>query len=387
MPSVGGGATEGRSFTRVRRTISVAMEQWTTQHRVFAYDTFIRNGESVITTQRIFRRHFNIGRNGTVPSRNTLLRWVEAFRTTGTISKKKPPGPARTARTPENIASVSAAIIRSPHRSARQHARELNMSRDSVRRILRLDLKFHPYKMQVAQQLNVADYEQRKDFAVRMQVFFNDNRNAILLMSDEAHFHLNGSVNKQNFRYWATENPCNIHEKPLHSPKVTVWCAVAKFGVIGPYFFEENGVTVTVTSQRYVHMLNTFLRPDLQRRGFNMNNVYFQQDGATAHTARTSMEVLRNMFPGKLISRFGNVPWPPRSPDLSYCDYFLWGYLKERVYAHKPRNLIDLKDAITEEVNLIDQDMLTRVSNDFLRRLQTCIEADGHHMTDVIFKN
>jgi len=71
---------------------------------------------------------------------------------------KKPPGPARTARTPENIASVSEALIRSPRRSARRHASELGLSRESVRNILQTDLRFHPYKMQVVQQLNVRDY-------------------------------------------------------------------------------------------------------------------------------------------------------------------------------------------------------------------------------------
>lgn len=213
------------------------MDQWSVQHRVFAYDTFIKNGESVIKTQRIFRRHFNIARNDTVPSRNTLLRWVHKFRTTGTVSKKKPPGPARTVRTPDNIATVRTALMRSPGRSARRHAQELRIKRNSVRIILKSDLKFHPYKILVVQQLKERNYGQREDFAVRMQVLFTDNPDVMMLMSDEAHFHLNGSVNKQNLRYWAPENPCNFHEKPLHSPKVTVWCAVGHLGIIRPYFF------------------------------------------------------------------------------------------------------------------------------------------------------
>ena len=52
---------------------------------------------------------------------------------------------------------------------------------------------------------------------------------------------------------------------------------------------------------------------------------HFQQDGATAHTANESMTIVRNMFPGHLISRFGDVPWLPRSPDLSTCDFFPLG--------------------------------------------------------------
>lgn len=51
---------------------------------------------------------------------------------------------------------------------------------------------------------------------------------------------------------------CNgaMHQFPLHPPEVTVWCAVGSFGIIGPYFFEENRVTVTVNSVRYIHMVD-----------------------------------------------------------------------------------------------------------------------------------
>ena len=62
---------------------------------------------------------------------------------------------------------------------------------------------------------------------------------AVVFFSDEAHFHLSGCVNKQNFRYWSENNPRVIHQKPLHSDRATVWCAVSRMGIIGPYFFEE----------------------------------------------------------------------------------------------------------------------------------------------------
>jgi hypothetical protein len=150
-----------------------------------------------------------------------------------------------------------------------------------------------------------------------------------VLSSDEAHFHLSGCVNKQNFRYWAENNPRQLHERPLCSQRVTVWCAVADFGVIGPYFFEEDGEAVTVTSDRYVQVLLSFMEPKLNERG--NSTVWFQHDGATAHTARGSMGVLREMFPGRLISLRGDIPWPARSPDLASCDFFLWGHLKAEV--------------------------------------------------------
>ena len=58
-----------------------------------------------------------------------------------------------------------------------------------------------------------------------------------LLCSDEVHFHLSGFVNKQNFRYWAKENPWQHHKRLLHSQRVTIWWAFADFEIIGPYFF------------------------------------------------------------------------------------------------------------------------------------------------------
>ena len=91
-----------------------------------------------------------------------------------------------------------------------------------------------------------------------------------------------------------------------------------------PYFFENDNATVTVTGERYRSMITEFLIPELERQ--NVHHTWFQQDGATAHTARETMTLLKDCFPNRLISRFGDIPWPPRSPDLTPCDFFLWGY-------------------------------------------------------------
>ena len=172
------------------------------------------------------------------------------------------------------------------------------------------------------------------NFTREMEALIDQNENLILFMSDEAHFHLNSMVNQQNCHYWANENSQQFHEKPLHSPKVTVWYAVSQACIIGPYFFEDgNGRAVTVNSERYVEMITNFFLPELRRRRVPIRRVWFQQDGATAHTARASMDVICPRFPGRLISRFGDVHWTPRSPDLSICDFFLWGHLKAKVEA------------------------------------------------------
>jgi hypothetical protein len=218
----------------------------------------------------------------------------------------------------------------------------LGISSQSLRRILHADLKLHPYKMMLAQELSERDHANRR--AISAEILEQVPAAAVLLSSDEAHFHISGAVNKQNFHYWAERNPRELQERPLNSPRVTIWCAVADFGVIGSYFFEEGGATVTVTAHWYVEMLETFPCPILD--DVDTEHMWFQQDGATAHTARCLLGVLREMFPERLISLRGDMGWPARSPDLSPCDFFLWEYLKEKVFKHRPRSLEDLKERI-----------------------------------------
>jgi hypothetical protein len=203
-------------------------------------------------------------------------------------------------------------------------------------------------------------------------------------MSDEAHFHLCGYVSKQNYRFWGTENPQITHEEPLHPLKVTAWCAVYAGGVIGPFFFENGvGQTLTVNGERYRAMINDFLMPQLDELG--LENMWFQQDGATAHTARETTDILKQAFPGRLISRFGDLHWPARSPDLTAPDFFLWGFLKSRAYVNKPQTLAALKQNIRHECENLSPDVLAKVMENALKRATMVINCGGGHLHDIIF--
>ncbi|GFW30524.1 uncharacterized protein TNCV_454621 [Trichonephila clavipes] len=159
-----------------------------------------------------------------------------------------------------------------------------------------------------------------------------------ILFSDEAHFWLNGYVNKQNCRIWSEANLQVYVETPLHPEKLTVWCALWAGGIIGPYFFKnDEGHNVTVNGDRYRAMITNFFIPELNNH--DVQELWFQQDGATCHTARATIDLLKDTFGDRLISRFGPVNWPPRSCDLTPLDYFLWGYVKSLVYTDKPQTL------------------------------------------------
>ena len=118
-----------------------------------------------------------------------------------------------------------------------------------------------------------------------------------------------------------------------------------------------------------------------------MEEMWFQQDGATAHTARASMTVVWQMFLQHVVSRFGDVPWPPCSPDLSACDFFLWGHLKSKVYIWKPRTVDDLKVSIRKEIATVPQAMLINVMQYFEESLRTCVRQEGRHLSYIISRN
>ncbi|GFW71533.1 transposable element Tc3 transposase [Trichonephila clavipes] len=176
----------------------------------------------------------------------------------------------------------------------------------------------------------------------------------------EAHFWLNGYVNKQNCRIWSEANPQVYVETPLHPEKLTVWCALWAGGIIGLYFFKnDEGHNVTVNDDRYRAMITNFFIPELNNQ--DVQEQWFQQDGATCHTARATIDILKDTFGDRLISRFGPVNWPPRSCDLTPLDYFLWGYVKSLVYADKPQTLDHLEDNIRRVIADIRPQMLEKV--------------------------
>ena len=98
------------------------------------------------------------------------------------------------------------------------------------------------------------------------------------------------------------------------------------------------------------------------------------------------MGILREMFPGYLISLRGDIGWPDRSSDSNPCDFFLWGYLKSKVYSNRPQSIEQLKDAIRQEITAIPHEITRRVIDNFHERLQQCVDNNGSHLTDLIFK-
>ncbi|GFV22324.1 transposable element Tc3 transposase [Trichonephila clavipes] len=167
--------------------------------------------------------------------------------------------------------------------------------------------------------------------------------------------------------------------------KTTVWCALSAGGIIGSYFFKnDEGHNVTVNGDRYRAMITNFFIPELKNH--DVQELWFQQDGATCHTARATIDLLKDTFGDRLILRFGLVNWPPRSCDLTPLDYFLWGDVKSLVYADKPQTLDHLEDNIRRVIADIRPQMLEKVIENWTSRLDYIRASRGSPKPETIFK-
>ncbi|GFW13158.1 putative DD41D transposase [Trichonephila clavipes] len=144
------------------------------------------------------------------------------------------------------------------------------------------------------------------------------------------------------------------------------------------------GHNVTVNGDRYRAMITNFFIPELNNH--HVQELWFQQDGATCHTAHATIDLLKDTFGDRLISRFGPVNWPPRSCDLTPLDYFLWGYVKSLVYADKPQTLDHLEDNIRRVIADIRPQMLEKVIEKRTSRLDYIRASRGSPMPEIIFK-
>ena len=81
--------------------------------------------------------------------------------------------------------------------------------------------------------------------------------------------------------------------------------------------------------------------------------MWFQQDGAPVHYAN----IVRNRLNENLNGRWiGSIEWPARSPDVTPLDFFLWGYLKHKVYGNRIISVQQLKQLIKDEIELLNLD-------------------------------
>ena len=114
--------------------------------------------------------------------------------------------------------------------------------------------------------------------------------------------------------------------------------------------------------------------------------MWYQHDGAPAHYFLGSREELDDQFPNRWIGRGGPVSWPTRSPDMTPLDFFLWGTMKDLVYATPVDSEEDLVARIVDAAALISErrGVFKAVRRSLHRRYVKCVEVRGNHFEHLL---
>jgi len=143
---------------------------------------------------------------------------------------------------------------------------------------------------------------------------------------------------------------------------------VSALGRTGIHFVEP-GVKINGEYYRNTLLLEDIL-PDIQE----LSDVFiFQQDGAPAHRARETVELLQSVTPDFIPPTL----WPPNSPDLNPVDYRIWGIMQENVYRTKVQDVDDLRERIVKAWEELDQRIIDCAVGEWRKRLHVCVRVAG----------
>lgn len=329
---------------------------------------------------RLFNEHFREKNNKI--SKSTVVRTVQRFEETGSVKDRPKSGRPKVATSEENSLHVLQSFVEDPNISLRRVALAQDNSLGSASKIMKIN-KWHLYKIHLHQELSEDDFDKRIEFCETMMAMIDDDPHLLnnIVFSDEATFELTGNVNRHNSRYWSDTNPHWMRQNQTQYPqKLNVWAGIFNGQKVGPFFIDGN-----LDGPKYEAMLRDEIVPAIQALTNNqMEETYYQQDGAAPHYSRSVRRYLDEIFPGGWIGRRGSIEWPARSPDLTPLDFFLWGYLKSKVYRTKPQNLEDLRARIIYEMENIPLEMFRNSTQSFYNRLAHCQTTEGKHFEHLL---
>ena len=330
--------------------------------------------KSVEKTQLELRRNFQIE-----PTGKTIRRIHENLRTRHQFTIKQP-GRPRSVRTPENISIIKETAQNSTNEGRPSSTRRLalqmesdgmQISRTSIQRVLRKDSGMRPYHERPIHELKEPDKPRRVQMAHLLLQKIEEDPSFLnnIIWTDEANFCLNGAVNSHNTVFWSAHNP-KIERVKSHIDKrgICMWAGIWAGGRIRPFEIEGR-----LTAVKYQNLLRDRVLPELG----DLSRFWFMQDGAPAHKARSSQSLLREVFGERVIAIGWTPEWAARSPDLTPCDFYLWGEMKNKVYRHIPTDINNLRTKIVQEFRDLDQVHIQNACLSVRQRLSDCIRLEG----------
>lgn len=270
-----------------------------------------------------------------------------------------------------------------PAISTRQIAHRVNTCHSKVWSTLR-ENQLHPYHVQRVQSLIPPDYPRRVRFSEWLleQTMNHENFINQILITDETTFTRNGTMNFRNTHVWAFENPHAIRRTNFqHKFSINIWAGIVNGILIGPFILPDR-----MDGMQYLNFLQNDLPELLEEVPLNIRqNMWFLHDGAPPHYRLEVRNYLNYAFPHRWIGRNGPIAWPPRSPDLNACDFYLWGHMKQLVYTSEIHTVEELRDRIFNAANQIRQQQgLLSCGNSWIRRSKLCIANNSNNFEHLL---
>lgn len=338
-----------------------------------------RNGRAA---QRLYHERFP---HRPTPSHNIFVRIQQRLRETGTfIPKRADCGAPQTRRTVDFEEEVLHHVEENPSTSTRKIAVAMNVTQSSVWRVLR-DQQLHPYHPQKVQAMGPADFAPRANFCAwfLQQCINTPHFPRQVLFTDEAHFTREAVFNCRNSHIWAEENPHATQARAFQQRfGINVWAGIIDGNLIGPYLLPYR-----LTGPRYLTFLQEVLVELCEDLPLAIRQqMWYQHDGAPAHFSLAVREHLHQTFGERWIGRGGPTSWPPRSPDLTPVDFFLWGHMKNLVYETPVETEEDLVARVMAAAYIIKHTpgLMGRVYDNMLRRYTLCNDHQGRHVEPLL---
>lgn len=328
----------------------------------------------------------------------TVSNAINRYEETGEHKNREGQGRKRTARDEDHVEKVKELLDLNSHtkrhngesgNSTRKIAKKLEISQFAAHKILKDDLGLTAWKKTKGQKLTDKQKKNRLDRAKALKSRFANGLHRQILFSDEKFFPIEESFNHQNDRIWSAEKPSNeerVVERQMKSKGLMVWAGVGH-NAKAPLIFVKSGLKIDTDLYR-----RDILRPvmnwakdhyGVDEQGY-WNDWCFQQDSAPSHASfKDNPEKFKIPTQRWLDENFPDFiskdEWPAASPDLNPLDYCIWSIIESEVNAEAHNSIESLKAAIESAFEKLDQQMINRAVDNWMKRLDKVIAASGGH--------
>ena len=308
-------------------------------------------------------------------NRSLISRTINRYKQTGSIAEKPRSGRPRSIRNYTTIRKVKQMLARKPTLSHRKVAARAKISRGSACRIISRDLGLRSYKRSKTEALTLQTIGKRVTRCRRLLDWLKNVNPDTILFTDEKIWSVQEKYNCQNSRVYSNDRAgipdvYKSVEQSLHPKSVMIWAGISGCGRTKLVFIPQG---TKITANVYQNLILEKHVKKITTTFMKGKNWTFQQDGAPTHTAKSSLEWLANNVPNFL----GRDQWPPSSPDLNPCDYYLWGRMEQKVNNRAHDTIESLKRALIRAWGELDQNEVTRACNSFEDRVRATIKAKG----------